>query len=179
MFVTQNIGDEIKLTDSKKSNIMETIYLNSILILLIGLIVGSKVSSLRVAILRGFTRYKKISTTQGFSNKAALTSFDIKKGNRYFDDLEIRLLLAITELNTNGLDIPSLNSLLNLNKFSEENQRQRRHLFLKELNLKLFLIFGIREGINRVEFDNDKRMKKYILDVKIDLMTLKNLIASS
>jgi hypothetical protein len=100
----------------------------------------------------------------------------IKKNNRYFDELEVRLLKAIINPAENGIDIPNLNSLLNLKKLSEENQRQRRHLFLKELNLKLFLLFGIREGITRVEFDSDKRMKRYILDEKFDTAQLETLL---
>jgi hypothetical protein len=51
--------------------------------------------------------------------------------------------------------------VLNLSKLSKENQRQRRHIILKELNLKLFLITGIRETIIRVSSDKDKRVKSY------------------
>jgi len=61
-----------------------------------------------------------------------------------------------------------LNSITNLTNLSAENQRQRRHLFLKELNIKLFLIFGIRESIVRLDSLEDKRVKNYVLSEEID-----------
>ena len=65
------------------------------------------------------------------------------------------------------LPLLSLNNLTNLTNLSPENQRQRRHLFLKELNLKLFLIFNIRESIIRYDDENDKRIKIYKLSDQI------------
>jgi hypothetical protein len=93
--------------------------------------------------------------------------------------LEIRLLQAILDQDSNGLGIANLNSLLNLTKLSEENQRQRRHLFLKELNLKLFLIFGVREGITRIESETDKRVKLYVLNEKIEIPAITDTIKAS
>jgi hypothetical protein len=153
---------------------MQAIYLNSILTLVIGMIIGLNATSLRVSLLKTISKLPKLSTS--IQQPRIQPTVTIKKNNRYFDELEVRLLKAIIDPVENGIDIPNLNALLNLKKLSEENQRQRRHLFLKELNLKLFLLFGIREGITRVEFDSDKRMKRYILDEKFDITQIENLL---
>jgi DNA-binding transcriptional MerR regulator len=153
---------------------MQAIYLNSILTLVIGMIIGLNATSLRVSLLKTISKLPQLSTS--IQQPRIQPTVTIKKNNRYFDELEVRLLKAIIDPAENGIDIPNLNALLNLKKLSEENQRQRRHLFLKELNLKLFLLFGIREGITRVEFDSDKRMKRYILDEKFDITQLENLL---
>jgi hypothetical protein len=84
-----------------------------------------------------------------------------------FDILEVRVLTRIIDPNEPKLDVKSLNNLTNLTNLSPENQRQRRHLFLKELNLKLFLIFNIRESIIRYDDENDKRIKIYKLSDQI------------
>ena len=153
---------------------MQAIYLNSILTLVIGMIIGLNATSLRVSLLKTISKLPQLSTS--IQQPRIQPTVTIKKNNRYFDELEVRLLKAIIDPAENGIDIPNLNALLNLKKLSEENQRQRRHLFLKELNLKLFLLFGIREGITRVEFDSDKRMKRYILDEKFDITQIENLL---
>jgi DNA-binding transcriptional MerR regulator len=153
---------------------MQAIYINSILTLIIGLIIGINATSLRVSFLKTFTKFPKLNLID--KNTSVSQTLTVKKNNRYFDELEVRLLKAITSQEENGLDIARLNALLNLKKLSEENQRQRRHLFLKELNLKLYLLFGIREGITRVEFDTDKRMKRYVLDQKFDITQIEELL---
>jgi hypothetical protein len=79
-----------------------------------------------------------------------------------FDPYEEKLLKAIFKIDSDlGLDINSVNEILNLNKFSKENQRQRRHITIKELNLKLFILTGQRESIIRVSSIYDKRIKYY------------------
>ncbi len=96
------------------------------------------------------------------------------------DPHEVKLLKAILESPNNiGLDVGEINELLNLKKLSKENQRQRRHIILKELNLKLYLISGVRETITRVPSENDKRVKYYsfVSDVP-DFDIIKNLALS-
>lgn len=155
---------------------METIYTNIVLTLIIGMIIGSNSNTLKVSLLKTFSKFSRLPLRQQNTISHQARPVKIKSENRYFDELEIRLLKAILTSEEKGLDISNLNTLLNLKKLSEENQRQRRHLFIKELNLKLFLIFGIREGITRVEFESDKRMKKYALDEKFDIVQLENII---
>lgn len=153
---------------------MEAIYLNSILTLVIGMIIGLNAPALRVSLFKAVAKFPQITTS--IHQPRIQPTVTIKKNNPYFDELEVRLLKAIINRAENEIDIPNLNLLLNLKKLSEENQRQRRHLFLKELNLKLFLLFGIREVITRVEFDSDKRMKRYVLDEKFEIAQLETLL---
>lgn len=145
---------------------MQTIYINGALTLIIGLIIGINATYLRVSFFKTFTRFPKFNLIdKGTSVSQTLT---VTKSNKYFDEIEIRLLNTLISQEENGLDIAQLNALLNLKKLSDENQRQRRHIILKEINLKLFLLFGIREGIIRFEFDLDKRKKRYVLNNKIN-----------
>lgn len=155
---------------------MQSIYLNIVLTLVIGLAVGSKVSSLKLALLKSVSLFNLLPFIQKNKEVTKTSSVQIKTGNRYFDDLEIRLLQAIIDQETTGLGIAHLNTLMNLTKLSEENQRQRRHLFLKELNLKLFLIFGVREGVTRIESTIDKRIKLYVLNEKLVASAVKEAI---
>ena len=155
---------------------MQTIYINGILTLIIGLIIGINATFLRVSFFKTFTKFPNIKLID--NNSSVSQSLAVDKSNRYFDELEIRLLKTIISQGENGLDIAQLNALLNLNKLSDENQRQRRHIILKELNLKLFLLFGIREGIIRIEIDLDKRRKSYVLNKKINKTQIESIFDS-
>jgi DNA-binding transcriptional MerR regulator len=155
---------------------MESIYLNVVLTLVIGVLLGSNATSLKFEFIKGITKFSVPFLRP--KDKVVIQSQPVERkvGNRYFDDLEIRLLKAIIQQDNEGLGIAHLNSLMNLTKLSEENQRQRRHLFLKELNLKLYLIYGIREGITRIESVSDKRIKMYVLNDKIDSSAIEELM---
>jgi DNA-binding transcriptional MerR regulator len=155
---------------------MQTIYINGILTLIIGLIIGINATFLRVSFFKTFTKFPNIKLID--NNSSVSQSLAVDKSNRYFDELEIRLLKTIISQGENGLDIAQLNTLLNLKKLSDENQRQRRHIILKELNLKLFLLFGIREGIIRIEIDLDKRRKSYVLNKKINKTQIESIFDS-
>jgi hypothetical protein len=85
-----------------------------------------------------------------------------------FDILELRFINGIIESDGEGLTVSRLNAIINLTNLSAENQRQRRHLFLKELNLKLYLIYGIRETVIRLDSEQDKRIKNYMFSEKLD-----------
>ena len=84
--------------------------------------------------------------------------------NELLDPHETKLIKALTTIsNRERLTVEDINLLLNLKKLSKENQRQRRHIIIKELNLKLFLMTGVRESIIRVASQTDKRVKSYTL----------------
>jgi hypothetical protein len=87
------------------------------------------------------------------------------KTENILDPLEEKLLLAIIlPKNRKGLSVDQFNELLNLTELTTTNQRQRRHIIVKELNLKLYLITGLRESIIRTSIDTDKRVKYYTLE---------------
>lgn len=103
----------------------------------------------------------------------------ISNNNEYIlDPHEAKLLKTIIESpNNTGIDVKTINELLHLTKLSKENQRQRRHIVLKELNLKLYLITGDRETIKRIPSEADKRVKYYNFESEtLELDMIKNLL---
>jgi hypothetical protein len=144
------------------------LYFNIILTLIFGLIIG-----LNLKRVPYFTSFRKVSPelpiNLRFDQDHSLNKKHHKQdSNHCFDILEVRFLHKLLEHEGNEVDVKTLNLITNLTGLTAENQRQRRHLFLKELNLKLFLIFGTRESIVRLDSLEDKRVKKYVLSEEID-----------
>jgi len=144
------------------------LYFNIILTLILGLIIGLNLK--RVPYISGFLKIapeipNKQLYVEEFRSNVKLDKQDM---NHCFDTLEVRFLHKLLEQDGNEVDVKILNTITNLTNLSAENQRQRRHLFLKELNLKLFLIFGVRESIIRLDSLEDKRVKNYVLSEEID-----------
>ena len=145
------------------------LYLNIILTLILGLVIGLNLK--QISFTKAFPQYTIIR--RGSSSPKPIEVGTLKpqtvqqNQDHCFDILEVRVLTRIIDPNEPKLDVKSLNNLTNLTNLSPENQRQRRHLFLKELNLKLFLIFNIRESIIRYDDENDKRIKIYKLSDQI------------
>jgi len=152
------------------------LYFNVILTLVLGLIIGLNLKSKSYTNSRvSGSRIPSTPFSQSFQIDEHMNSHVQNQDlNNCFDILEVRFLTEIIQNSFNKVDVVTLNKLAKLNQLSAENQRQRRHLFLKELNLKLFLLYGIRESIIRVDDINDKRVKNYTLSEKIDLEKLKN-----
>lgn len=97
--------------------------------------------------------------------------------NLILDPYESKIIVALLNDSNASIDVRELNEILNLTKLSKENQRQRRHIVLKELNLKLFLILGTRETITRISSESDRRVKYYTLIPEItDLKSIQDLV---
>jgi hypothetical protein len=151
------------------------LYLNIILTLIFGLIIGLN-SKNKSFIIKLKSKFHSLFKNHP-SHQAQKLPFKLdEKQEMYhcFDTLEVRFLNKLLERNTEKVCVITLNKINNLTHLSCENQRQRRHLFLKELNLKLYLIFGIRESIVRIDSFEDKRVKNYILSNHIDKEKLIN-----
>lgn len=82
-----------------------------------------------------------------------------------FDPHEEKILLHLLTHVETGISVAELNQLLKVEGKSAENQRQRRHLVIKELNTKLFVLFNIRECIVRIPEAFDSRKKQYIIQI--------------
>lgn len=80
-----------------------------------------------------------------------------------FDPHEEKILEQLLVNWEGGISVPELNKLLNVGSKSAENQRQRRHLVIKELNTKLFVLFNIRECIIRIPETLDSRKMRYVI----------------
>lgn len=88
--------------------------------------------------------------------------------NTILDPFEIKFIKALKEKEKpTGLNVLEMNDLMNLTKCSLENQRQRRHIILKELNRKLFPVSGKRESIIRYPNEQDRREIIYDLDPEL------------
>ncbi len=94
----------------------------------------------------------------------------------YFDILEVRFIKRLIDNENSVLTVFETNEILRIEKLSKENQRQRRHLFLKELNMKLKMIFKINDCIERQSTEFDRRSKLYSLNQNLDPKTLIQLI---
>jgi hypothetical protein len=107
---------------------------------------------------------KKLKIQIILSNKESSEVSNKKKlaQPNFFDPLEIKLMnTLVLKHGTDGISVAELNEILNLSKLSSVNQRLRRHIVLKELNLKLFLFTSIRESISRIPSKTDKRLIFY------------------
>jgi hypothetical protein len=125
---------------------------------------------LSLAIVKFFkkrVKEKPNNETKVFNNGTKVR-FEYKE-NFLFDPFEIKILYFFLEnMNENGIEIDTVNGVLNLNKLQKENQRQRRHIFFREINLKLHLILGNREVFARLPLESDRRLKNYILNCDED-----------
>ncbi len=95
----------------------------------------------------------------------------------YFDTLEIRFLKRILSNEEELLSVHEANEILRIERLSKENQRQRRHIFLKDLNVKLKMIFKIPECIERKSTELDRRSKYYSLHEQISKKSIEALLA--
>lgn len=98
---------------------------------------------------------------------------DLKKKNP-FCEMEVRFLIDL--LDSRVITVNDLNSLLKINGKSFQNQRQRRHIFMKEINLKLGLIYGKNETVVRKESVDDKRVKVYTFFDGIDTSEIEKIV---
>jgi hypothetical protein len=159
------------------------LYLNIILTLILGLIIGLNLK--RIPFVSIFSKRpvpespNNLNYNPTFHQEYIPQNLDKLDMNHCFDTLEIRFLHKLLQEDEFGVNVKTLNTITNLTHLTDENQRQRRHLFLKELNLKLFLIFGIRESIVRLDSLVDKRVKNYILSNQIDKEKLMVSISTS
>lgn len=136
---------------------------------LLGVILGANFEKIKVK----DSDDKPTSETQGKRKIDHKSSFFSKNG---LDELEKRFLSTLIENENLRIDVSDLNRLLRLEKMTRENQRQRRHIFLKELNIKLSLHLQIRESIQRTSSELDGRVKLYTLNQKINVDLVKNLL---
>ncbi|MDT8887871.1 hypothetical protein [Aquirufa regiilacus] len=94
----------------------------------------------------------------------------------YLDTLEIRFIKRILSQEDKLLSVNEANEILRIERLSKENQRQRRHIFLKELNLKLKMIYQVPECIERKSTELDRRSKYYSLHEQISKESIEEML---
>ena len=119
---------------------------------------------------------QKQKTPESINQTSAHNKHDKQKLIPYLDTLEIRFVKRILNQEDKLLSVNEANEILRIERLSKENQRQRRHIFLKELNLKLKMIYQIPECIERKSTDLDRRSKFYCLHEQISKESIKEML---
>ena len=98
--------------------------------------------------------------------------------NKYFKVLEINVMYKILASKNLNISILELNSLINSENLSDAKLIRIRGYFLKDLNLKLQIVFGVSDGIRQVDFKEGKKSKKFTLSKKFNVSQLKKIFLS-
>jgi len=80
------------------------------------------------------------------------------------DEKKVLNILITSE---SGLTTDEINDILNLSYKTLDNQRKLRNEFLKALNLKLYQMYEVKDVIELITLELDKRMVKYVLNSAI------------
>lgn len=89
------------------------------------------------------------------------------KRDKELTALELKLLKKFLTNKDEFMSSNTINSILNLNDKSYDNQRQIRNRVINTINVKLYSYFGSKELIKRVSDDGDKRVMNYYLNPDI------------
>lgn len=98
--------------------------------------------------------------------------------NKYFNVLEINVMQKILASKNLSISTLELNSLINIENLSNAKLIRIRGDFLKDLNFKLQIVFGISNGIWKVYSFEDKKCKKFMLSKKFNVSQLKKIFLS-
>jgi hypothetical protein len=146
------------------------VFSSVLLALSVGLAVGVNIKNLppsrKNKYLNSF--FKTSPTEENSSNNLTISP--------YFDTLELRFLNRMLQNEEKVLSVLETNEILRIERLAKENQRQRRHIFLKDLNVKLKMIYNTPECIVRISTDNDRRSKFYGLHESLSKESIEALI---
>jgi len=83
-----------------------------------------------------------------------------------FTEKELRFLTYLIESKINNWQnsVEELYDIIIPTSTGKQNDRLIRNNFIKSLNLKLSLIYGVKEGIVRLGLAEDRRRKYFLLD---------------
>lgn len=132
------------------------LFLSGITGLALGL--NTKVKSLLIQFTAGRFQAKDMNIQQAYPS---IINFESCR----FTEIELNFLRKLVQLKDLQLpaSIDDFNDLFNLGQANKQNERIQRNQLLKNLNLKLFFIYGIEEGIMRLSTQVDKRKKCYFI----------------
>jgi disulfide bond formation protein DsbB len=137
-------------------------YLVCLLVFIIGLILGLYFS---------FPEWK-------FSKKQAVKSVSTINAQQYFNELEISVFQKILASKEKMISSQDLHLIINLEKHSVAELNRLRRNFLKDLNLKIQIVFGISNGIWQFDSADDKKLKYFMLSKKLNLNQLNKIFLS-
>jgi disulfide bond formation protein DsbB len=132
------------------------VYLLIILVFIIGLFLG---------LYFNFPEWK-------FSKKQPVKSVSTINALQYFNELEISLFQKILASNEKMISTQDLHLIINQENYPVAELNRLRLNFLKDLNLKIQIVFGISNGIWQFDSADDKKLKYYRLSKKFNLSQL-------
>ncbi len=97
---------------------------------------------------------------------------------QYFNELEISVFQKILASKDKSISSQDLNLIINQENHPVAELNRLRSNFLKDLNLKIQIVFGISNGIWQVDSSDNKKLKYYMLSKKFKLSQLNKIFLS-
>ena len=138
------------------------VYLLIILVFIIGLFLG---------LYFNFPEWK-------FSKKQPVKSVSTINALQYFNELEISLFQKILASKDKSISSQDLHLIINQENYPVAELNRLRRNFLKDLNLKIQIVFAISNGIWQFDSADDKKLKYYKLSQKFNLNQLNKIFLS-
>ena len=97
---------------------------------------------------------------------------------QYFNELEISVFQKILASKDKSISSQDLNLIINQENHPVAELNRLRSNFLKDLNLKIQIVFGISNGIWQVDSSDNKKLKYYMLSKQFKLSQLNKIFLS-
>ena len=107
-----------------------------------------------------------------FSKKQSVKSASTINALQFFNELEISVFQKILTSKDRSISSQELNLIINQENYQVGELNRLRRNFLKDLNLKIQIVFGISNGIWQFDSAVDMKSKHYILSKKFNLSQL-------
>jgi hypothetical protein len=107
-----------------------------------------------------------------FSKKKSVKSASTINALQFFNELEISVFQKILTSKDRSISSQELNLIINQENYQVGELNRLRRNFLKDLNLKIQIVFGISNGIWQFDSAVDMKSKHYILSKKFNLPQL-------
>ena len=115
----------------------------------------------------------KITTT-----KSDILVVPTINAHQYFNELEISVFQKILASKEKMISSQDLNLIINQENYPVAELNRLRRNFLKDLNLKIQIVFGISNGIWQVDTSDNKKLKYYMLSKKFKFSQLNKMFLS-
>jgi len=97
---------------------------------------------------------------------------------QYFNEIEISIFSKILTSPDKSISSHDLTLMINQKNLSSVELNRLKRLILKDLNLKIQIVFGISNGIWQFDSADDKKLKYYRLSQKFNLNQLNKIFLS-
>lgn len=104
------------------------------------------------------------------------TLFPVCDAYQFFNEFETSLFQKILSSKDRSISSQHLNLLIRQENFPRAELSRIRRGLLKDLNLKIQIIFGISNGICQIDFFEDKHLEIYKLSKKLNVDQLKQML---